>query len=912
MFFSIKKAFLSSILIISLLFSLSINTFATNNRTILKVAFYPMEGFFEYDENGKECGYGVDYLDQISRYTGIEFKYIYIKDWEKCEPYLDDGKVDLVLPAEVDPTKPKNPQYLDESIMDTYHAVMTLKSRNDIYYDDTSALRKLKIAVPAYCMRFQYLLDFFEENFESENVIEYETYNECETAMRDNEVDLVIASIIDSKKDMKTIKRFGALNNYIKMRVADPYYDKINDSLLTIHLNMPSFKSDLFAKYYNRLNILPYTQKEVNYINKNSIIRVATYSDRVPLSYYDNTTHKFSGIIVDTFKLLEDKTGLKFEFVSMPKSVTPIEGLAATDADLVIPCLERKYYNNTDVFISEPFLNFNIAFAGTKNGQIKKVGVAKYNANMVNIFKNATSEYEFTFLDSSEDCLAALKKAEVDAIISDTSTLSYLMQNPVQNKLKILPAHMYQSRYCIGANEESDVELLSIINKGISRITLEEKDTILNFYLTTKYKMSFWDYIYSQRVFVVSIFLFVFAVMIYIGQREMFLKELKLKNREVEHSYKVKSDFLSRMSHEIRTPMNAIIGLSTLGLDAAINPEATDYFSKIKSSANYLLALLNDILDMSKIEKNKLTLTPVNVNIRCLFDEINTILTSQIKEKKIEYVFTIMENEFAFAKFDKMRVQQIVINLVNNAIKFSNYGGKVECEVQIKSISEKTLLLTIVVRDNGVGMSEKFLGKLFKPFEQEKNKYSNCQNGTGLGLSIVNNIVKMMNGTITVTSEIDKGSEFTVTVEVERVSGEITEDVKPLMMSEHENLRGKVILLAEDNELNAQIAKKLLENKGVIIVHVEDGEKAVATFNSQANNFDAILMDIRMPVLDGFEASAKIRSSNKANSKTIPIIAMTADDYKDYADTYEQCGINYHIAKPIDPKIMFETLSYYL
>ncbi|MEG2915655.1 MAG: transporter substrate-binding domain-containing protein [Oscillospiraceae bacterium] len=584
MLFKNKKAILSLILLVSLLFSLSLNSFAANNRTVLKVAFYPMEGFFEYDEEGKEYGYGVDYLDQISRYTGINFEYIYMKDWELCEPALDEGRIDLVLPAEVDPTKPKNPQYLDESIMDTYHAVMTLKSRQDIYYDDTAALKNLKIAVPKYCMRFQYLLDFFAANFVSENVIEYETYNECEDAMRKNDVDLVIASIIDSKKDMKTIKRFGALNNYIKMRVDDPNYDKINDSLLTIHLNMPSFKSDLFAKYYNRLNILPYTQKEVNFVNKNRIIRVATYSDKVPLSYYDNTTHTFKGIIVDTFQLLEEKTGLKFEFVSIPKNVTPINGLNMTNADLVIPCLERKYYNDTSVFISEPFLNFNLAFAGIKNGQLQKIGVAKYNADMVNIFKDATSEYQFIPLEDSSACLEALKKETVDAIISDTSTLSYLMQNPLQNKLKILPAHMYQSRYCIGANEESDVELISIINKGITRITLEEKETILNFYLTTKYKMSFGDYIYSQRVFVVSIFLFVFAVMLYIGQREMFLNELKLKNKEVEHSYQVKSDFLSRMSHEIRTPMNAIIGLSTLGLDAEVNPETTDYFAKIKSS----------------------------------------------------------------------------------------------------------------------------------------------------------------------------------------------------------------------------------------------------------------------------------------------------------------------------------------
>ncbi len=383
--------------------------------------------------------------------------------------------------------------------------------------------------------------------------------------------------------------------------------------------------------------------------------------------------------------------------------------------------------------------------------------------------------------------------------------------------------------------------------------------------------------------------------------------------KEAKEANTAKSDFLSRMSHEIRTPMNAIIGMSGLGEEETVDDVAKNYFSKINSSSEYLLGLINDILDMSRIERQAIKLYPEVVNLSDFYDSVKTILNPQAEAKNINFVLKCVNEVDKFAKFDKMRVKQIFINLLTNAIKFSDKGGLVECIVTTLGRENGLIHQQIVIRDQGIGMSKEFMTRIFQPFEQEHNEKTSEQVGTGLGLAICKNLVEVMGGSISVKSKLNEGSEFTVLLDMQQTQDSVTESNSKSSVVTNRNLMGYRVLLAEDHPLNTEIAVALLHKKGLEVECANNGKIAVEMFESSAENYyDIILMDIRMPVMDGLEASRKIRELDRDDAKTIPIVAMTANAFDTDVQESLNHGINRHLAKPIMPNILYETLDYYL
>ena len=390
-------------------------------------------------------------------------------------------------------------------------------------------------------------------------------------------------------------------------------------------------------------------------------------------------------------------------------------------------------------------------------------------------------------------------------------------------------------------------------------------------------------------------------------QLEAALNEAKLANR-------AKSDFLSRMSHEIRTPMNAVLGMADIGAKEIENEKATDYFRKISFSGKYLLGLINDILDMSKIESQKVELRPEIVNINSFIDSVIAIVAPLCDKKSIKLNVDRSKLSTEYSMLDAMRMQQILINLLGNAIKFSEENSEIDFEISCQRENSQEFYV-FVIRDYGVGMSKEFLSRAFVPFEQERNKFSSGQNGTGLGLAISKNLVGLMNGSISVESSIGEGSAFTVKIPI------VPPDDKQLEkqcegekgIKETTNFEGKRFLLVEDNMINAEIAITVLEAAGATVEHARDGAIAVDMFRkSEPSYYDIILMDIRMPHMDGIEATRIIRSTERSDAETIPIIAMTANVYDDDVKQTANAGMNAHISKPIDVDAMLETLKRFI
>ncbi|MEG1873991.1 MAG: ATP-binding protein [Angelakisella sp.] len=384
-----------------------------------------------------------------------------------------------------------------------------------------------------------------------------------------------------------------------------------------------------------------------------------------------------------------------------------------------------------------------------------------------------------------------------------------------------------------------------------------------------------------------------------------------------------KSEFLSRMSHEIRTPMNTIIGMSTLAAGCVNDPkQVQEYLTKVGTSARFLLTLINDVLDMSRIESGKMLLHHEEIHFEEFISSINGICYGQAEEKGVAYSTSIGATEESYLG-DGMKLQQVLVNILSNAIKFTPSGGKVMLAACQEKIGQGQAVMKFTISDTGVGINEKFLPKLFEPFEQQRGGSTTPYTGTGLGLAICKNLVDLMGGKISVTSTEGVGSEFQVEVKLgilgetgQLVTEKRRQPAKSSVVSggqEQYDFSGKRILLVEDHPLNIEVAKKLLRAKHLEVEVAENGLQAIETFAQKGvGYYDAILMDIRMPIMDGLTATAAIRQMNKADAGTIPIIAMTANAFEEDIEKTKAVGMNAHLAKPIEPQLLYQAMQRFL
>lgn len=383
-------------------------------------------------------------------------------------------------------------------------------------------------------------------------------------------------------------------------------------------------------------------------------------------------------------------------------------------------------------------------------------------------------------------------------------------------------------------------------------------------------------------------------------------RRLKVSVENERIASAAKTDFLSRMSHDIRTPLNVIIGMALLAKNEKNPPETKECLNNIDESGKFLLGLVNDILDLNKVESGKMELHPEPYCYSEFCGHINAVVKPLCQSKSITFVMN-GEMPDQYVMLDRLRINQIFFNLLSNAVKFTPSGGKVELNCSAKMLENKRVAFDFEVRDNGIGMSREFQSHMFEAFSQEQRKETFLVQGTGLGLAIVSNLIQLMDGQIRVESEEGKGTSFFVHLEsclVEYQDKKVEETI------EDDILYGKRVLLCEDHPLNAKIAMKLLERKNVTVEHASDGEVGVSMFKAAPlHYYDAILMDIRMPVMDGMEATRAIRALDKEGAKDIPIIAMTANAYDIDKKNSRDAGMNEHIAKPIDPAILYATLE---
>jgi len=379
---------------------------------------------------------------------------------------------------------------------------------------------------------------------------------------------------------------------------------------------------------------------------------------------------------------------------------------------------------------------------------------------------------------------------------------------------------------------------------------------------------------------------------------------------KAEEASAAKTSFLSSMSHEIRTPMNAIIGLDNIALrDPNISEATRDELEKIGSSARHLLSLINDILDMSRIESGRMVLKAEVFSFREMTDQINTIINGQCEDKRLTYESHIIGEVEEYFIGDALRLRQVIINILGNAVKFTDPPGTVTFTVEQTGMEADRRMLRFIMKDTGIGMDKDYIPKLFEPFSQEDATTTNRYGGSGLGMSITKNMVDLMGGSISVESEKGRGSTFTVDIPLQ--VAQIAADPGKTDQEEPDVLvTGKHVLIAEDMEMNAEILTDLLDVEGFTSEWAENGQKALEMFEqNEAGHFDAILMDMRMPVMDGLTATREIRKLSRPDAATIPIIALTANAFEEDVQQCLQAGMNAHLSKPVEIELLKKTLG---
>ncbi|MBE6473383.1 MAG: amino acid permease [Coriobacteriaceae bacterium] len=393
-------------------------------------------------------------------------------------------------------------------------------------------------------------------------------------------------------------------------------------------------------------------------------------------------------------------------------------------------------------------------------------------------------------------------------------------------------------------------------------------------------------------------------------------RQTEVEKLLAEESSKAKTSFLSNMSHEIRTPMNAIIGLDNIALrDPDLSPSTRDHLEKIGASAKHLLGLINDILDMSRIESGRMALKNEEFQLRELLDQVNIMIGGQCADKGLEYHCNVIGTVSDYYFGDDMKLKQVLINILGNSVKFTDAPGTVALTVEQVSEDEGACAMRFTMEDTGVGMDEEFIPTIFEAFSQEDATAINQYGSTGLGMAITKNFVEMMNGDIDIKSQKGVGSIFTVTVVLTASSRTLAQGESGAGAAAGEkgpaaSLAGRRVLMAEDVEQNAEILEDLLSLEDIEAEHAVNGQVAVDMFAAQpAGHYDAILMDVRMPVMDGLAAARAIRELDRPDAKAVPIIAMTANVFDEDVERSLQAGMNAHLSKPIEPELLYETMA---
>lgn len=914
-----RFAALSLVISIVIPFLLPLTVHAEERR-VLRVAFPEAAGFSETAEDGSHSGLVVDYLTEISKYTNWEFEYVSAESDELINGFLA-GEYDLMGSTYYSPDFEEYFAYPDYSCGYAKTMLITDENHPELKSYDLSSLNGKKIGVYKPAVENIKRLEQFLSMHDLDCELVYYTYEEAHpdefffSHITDGEVDMLLSSSTMSDCQNRVITYFDSQPHYIVAQPDAPeVLAELNMALSKILDSNPSFADDCYNANFSSIisDYVPFTQEELAYIAECKSLVVAMPNDIHPLSCASNDDFH-NGLLFDFINSLSDVTGIEFTYVYTDSYQESLDLVLNGEADILGFFLGTEQDASDKGFaLTQSYSTLNNIIMRNKSVNYPSDGLTAALIKGRNL-PSAIKASKILYYDSLSAAMVAVNNGEADFVYGLSADMEQEMQaRHYSNLIPVTLSNDY-SEIALALSRPADTTLLPILNKGINQIPDQDKKSMAeqNMVSIGNQHFSLLELVYSNPIFFIILVIFIVCILLV---TTIIVARTRIKSAVIQSSLeraqaesRAKSDFLSRMSHEIRTPMNAIMGMTDLTCMIDNLPQdVRSNLTEIQSSARYLLKLINDILDMSRLENGMLTISNEPFSLRTMLEKLTNIMSSEAKRYEIHYVIHCRITHEVF-QGDEIRLQQVLMNLLSNAFKFTSEGGSVTLDVDEISSNDDTAVIKFCVTDNGSGIEEQDQQRIFKAFEQVGSNFSRSQ-GTGLGLPISSNILHLMGSTLNLESSPGKGSSFyfTLTFPLAEFSGTMPEEAS----SNAETLKGMRILLAEDNDLNATIAIRLLAKQGAAVYRVVDGKEAVEQFQvSPPGTYHVILMDIRMPVMDGLTATRSIRALEHPDAASIPIIAMTASSFQEDVDAAMAAGMTCFLTKPLDVQQLYRSLK---
>ena len=884
---------------------------------VLRVAFPELEGFSETDQYGQHHGLVPDYLNEIAKYTGWKYEYISTDGESMIDGFLD-GQYDLMGGTYYQPEFEKYFAYPDYNMGYSKSVLLTRRDNEAIKPYDIKSLAGKSIGVYENATENVRRLKEYLAINGIESTLVYYTSDQLVNGnlfpyLEAGDVDLLLGNTSDVSDTRRIAASFDSQPYYIVTQPDSPdILAGLNMALKKIVDSNPNFASERFNANFkdSKIASIFINDAERTYISQKGSVSVAVVSKWHPFYCINSDNGLHDGLIPDILKEIQDFTSLNFTYKYADSYKNAQEMVLSGEADLLGVFLGSEEDSiQMGLALTAPYSSLNNIVIRNKSVSFPDTGLV----GGILEGRSMPPELEAArviYFPNMEKALNAVNREKIDFFYGLSTRMEQLMQEHHYPNLVPVMQNVNNNDVCFAVRRPADSELLTIMNKALTSISPEKKEMLTNQNVmsTGIVSTSLTEFIYANPVtFLIiasSVFLLIVILVITAAQFRIHSARMQASLERAEAASLAKSEFLSRMSHEIRTPMNAIVGLSDLTCMTEGLPEAVHVnLSKIRYSAHYLLSLISDILDMSRIESGKMAIVSEPFSLHMVMEELKAMMTEEANRHDLEF---LMETEIRHPALsgDAIRLKQVLTNLISNAFKFTPSGGKVTVCVTETQSDEKEVSFLFRVADSGIGISADDQKRIFEAFEQVGANYTRSQ-GTGLGLAISNTIVQLMGGELKVKSEPDNGSEFyfTLSFPVDTLAEE------PEGESVSYDLSGLSILLAEDNDLNAEIATELLSLQGASVVRAKNGREAAEIFEkSDAGKFQAILMDLQMPVMDGLASCRVIRQMKRPDAAAVPIIAMTANSFKEDADAAMEAGMNGFVAKPVDAQYLFHTL----
>ena len=897
------------------------------------------EDTFNYcNEKGARKGYGYELLETLSGYTGWQFEYVTC-DWSDCFEKLENGEIDIMGGISYTEDRAEEMLFSDEPMGEEKYYLYADLSRADISASDFKILDGKKIGVVMGTEPEVMLTEWEEKYGIKTQHVNISNNEDVKQKLANHEIDCFV-SLEESywaELGISTITRVGKSSIYYVLNKDRPdLKEELDNAMRALDEEAPFYTADLCKKYFS-LDYKPIlTGEEKAWLRKHGAIRMGFLTSDSGVSTYDPATGEITGTIIDYIQFAADCLGnqeLEFQLVGYDDKEAELNALKSGDIDMIFhfdqsPNLAEEYRvarTNTTWTANMMVVTNKQLF--TEN-QVNRVAVPQNKISLTRYIAFYYPQWEIVDCDTQEDAIKLVKDGQADCFITGVSSEAKYSKNhgfysvPLPN-----PAN---SCFAVKSGNRS---LLSILNKTLKAMPANMLTSSLAMHKNSARKVTLSDFIKDNffRVLLVSS-IAVAAILLTIlmllqkarkaeaaarkaaSDTQELNAKLQVAVEKAESANRAKSTFLFNMSHDIRTPMNAIIGYADLASRHLDDPAKLEkYMENIQVCGQNLLVLLSNVLDLARIENDK---TEIEYSVSDVEKDFrNCIAMFQNQADSKGQTLTVTTHLlYPYVYVDIPHLTEICTNLVSNAVKYTGACGTIRCDITQKpGEKEGWCNAVITVADNGIGMSQEFQKHIFEPFERERTSTVSKVEGSGIGMGIVKKLVGLMSGTVEVESKIGVGSTFTVTIPSRIASQEETQAKRETTPSDEKSLCGVKILLTEDNDLNAEIATELLREEGCTVDRAKDGVECVDMLEKAANGtYRLILMDIQMPVMNGYDAAKKIRRMDDPQKAGIPIIAMTANAFSEDKQAALDAGMNDHVAKPINMNVLVPTIRKYL